>query len=203
MNETSFPLREAEVWSKVLIEQLGLLDTSPEDMEMLGTEVVMLGEKEPADTLVLDPMTGRPISLFLVANGNVTHRLGGDTLVTQSFPATPAGHPRELAKLAVEGTQMPLADDVVQFQDDIPDFIWEPVELYSAVVGLVDAEVAVDTLLRAISVAPREVLPTLHAALAMRYDETMSFYEDTRSAPTEWDASGNVIRLGGQSIDED
>ena len=175
MGNFQFPLSDAKTWSKVRIEALGVLDTGPEDLKLLGQEVVVFGEEEAADTFARNPKNGKPIRTNLVFINDHTWRLGGDSLVCETFHPTPAGSPEELSQLAEEGTHIRTANEGgIQFQNDTPDFIWEQIELYSAVTGLVDPEIGVEIILHAISVAPKDVLPILYAALAQRYEESLN-----------------------------
>lgn len=186
-----FQLCEAKTWSKVHIQELGVLDTSDQDKQFLGKEVVVLGEEEAADTFFLNPKNGKPIRTTLVFTDGEVWRLGGDCLVFETFQAKPAGNPKEIAKLAKDGNLIRKPNEgVIQFQDDMPSFIWEQKGLYSAVVGTVDAEFAIEDILYAISVAPEEVFPTLYAALAQRYFETLDYYEETNQDPPLWDGAG-------------
>lgn len=171
----SIPLSTAKTWSKVRIDKLGLLDSSHEDLKLLGEEVIFLDEKEPADTLFINPIDGKPIETFLLYVNGFTHRLGGDSLVTLTFEPTPAGTPEELSKLAQNGTVIRKADEgEFQFQNDLHPFIWEQVDLYSAVTGILDSDFAMEILSFAISVAPKETLQTLYAAFAQRYSESVN-----------------------------
>lgn len=186
-----FQLCEAKNWSKVRIQELGLLDNTDQDREFLGKEVVVLGEEEAADTFVRNPKDGKPIRTTLVFADGDTWRLGGDCLVCETFQPRPAGNPNEISQLAKDGTLIRKPDEgVIQFQDDMPSFIWEQMDLYSAVVGTVDAEFAIEEILYAISVAPEEVLPTLYAALAQRYFETLHYHEENNQDPPLWDGAG-------------
>lgn len=186
-----FQLCEAKNWSKVRIQELGLLDDTDQDKEFLGKEVVVLGEEEAADTFVRDPKDGKPIHTTLVFADGDTWRLGGDCLVCETFQPRPAGNPKEISQLAKDGTLIRKPDEgFIQFQDDMHSFIWEQMDLYSAVAGTVDAEFAIEDILYAIPVAPEEVLPTLYAALAQRYFETIHYYEENSQDPPLWDGAG-------------
>ena len=186
-----FPLKDANTWSKVSIEQLGLLDSDARDLEILGREVVVLGVEEAADTFVEDPNSGKPIRLILIYVDGETWRLGGDSLVRETFPSRPAGHPETLSIKARSWTTIRSSNEgVIQFQNDTPDFIWEQVDLYSAVTGVLDPEIAVDELIFAISVAPENVLPILFAALAQRFSELREISESNKVPMPIWDSDG-------------
>lgn len=190
-SEKLITLDQAKTWSKVSIENLGLLDTEPKDLEMLGKEVVVLGEAEAADTFVLDPNSGKPIRTILTFLDGETWRLGGDILVKETFPARPAGHPQTLSRTAQSGTIIRSSNEgVIQFQNETPDFIWEQVDLYSAVNGLVDPEIAVEEIIYSISVAPIDVAPILFAALAQRFSELEELSESNRIPMPKWDSEG-------------
>ena len=189
--EKLLPLRKAKTWSKVRIEKLGLLDTNPRDVDYIGKEVVVFGMKRPAGKYVLDPENGKPIRTTVVYFDNDVWQFGGDTIVRETVPRAPAGHPKEIAKLAIDGTQVSLASEgFVQFQNETPNFIWEQSLLDSAVGGTCDAEHAVEILLYAISVAPDEVLPILYASLAQQYDQTMRYYKNSKQESPKWNSSG-------------
>ena len=185
------PLRKARQWSKVRVEKLGLLDTEPEDALMMNEVVVVLGDKEEAETFVRDPETAKPIKLFRLWSSTAgIWQLGGDAVVREVVPAQPAGHPREISKQAIDNvTVRPGNDGPLQFQNGLHDFIWDANDLYSAVVPLEDAESAVETLLYAIPVAPVEVLPQLYAALARNYENVLEFYEAHGGVPPTWDGA--------------
>lgn len=189
--DNDFQLCEATTWSKVRIEELGLLVTSDQDKELLGKEVVVLGEEETAETFVRNPKNGKPIRTILVFVDGDLWRLGGDSLVCETFQAKPAGNPKEIAKQAIDGTLIRKPNEgVIQFQNEMPSFIWEQMDLYSAVVGIVDAEFAIEDILYAIPVAPEEVLPILYAALSQRFSELEELSESNQIPMPKWDSEG-------------
>lgn len=182
-----FALREARAFSRVRFESLGLLDSAPEDARWVGTEAVVLGDSERAEVFMQDPETERAIRVVKVfAEGDVWH-FGDDTRVVETMPPTRAGYPAQLVKLAADGTVVRRNNEgLIQWQNDTPDFIWDCEELHSAVAGLTDPEVAVETLVLAMAVAPPDVLPILQGALAQQYSAVLDFYEEFGDKVPKW-----------------
>ena len=185
------PLRKARPLSKVRVETLGLLDTRP-DLGCLGGEFVVLGDADSLDIFMRDPETGRRIKGFKIwSEGSGVCLIGGDTKVTETVAPQPAGHPEKIAKLATDGQRIVAStDETICWEGDTHPFIWECSELYTAVVGTTDAEIGLETLLYAVPVAPAEILPTLHAALARSYDDVLDFYERFNDPLPRWDQNG-------------
>ena len=186
------PLRKALPWSKVRVETLGLLDTSPEDFDRIGGEFVVLGDDENFDTFMRDPETGRRIKGFKVwSEASGVCLLGGDTKVTETVSRRPAAHPEAVASRAIDGQVIVKSTgDVIRWQGETHPFIWECAELDTAVDGTTDSESGLETLLYAIPVAPEEILPVLHAAFARSYDDVLDYYETFNDPLPRWDQDG-------------
>ena len=171
---------------------LGRLDTEAEDQLLVDTEVVVYAESAAPDVFMKDPVTSKPLKLWKVwSESQGVHYFGGDTEVVITSEPRPAGHPAEIAKLAVDGTRIVEPQDgAIRIQGETHDFIWESDALDGAVTPYHDAEVALETLLYAISVAPAETLAVLHAALARSYFDVLDFYEKFGEPCPEWTEDG-------------
>jgi hypothetical protein len=173
VSEKVVRLDEAPIFARVRVVRLGLLDTEPENEELLGATVITWTNLETSDNVFSEV----EVRGLLTPENEVAWTVGelswlsGDAEVEIIDPPRYAGQPEELIPLAQP--VKPPAN--VGSRDSWPPLIWRSMPLYRALVPLDDALDCVQTLLCALSVSPPtfDVQPYLLAGLKARYAKVL------------------------------
>lgn len=174
---------EVPHFSRARVVALGSLDTSPEDADLLGATIITWTQLDTSSEIFAE------VDIRGVIDPNNELRwLSGDAmlevidwpryadqpenLIAQAGPMqTPSG----VASAAFGGGSMDTSEGW-------NPLIWQSQPLYAAIRPIVDYEIAVETLLCALAVAPEigDLRPTLLAGLRARYAKVA---RDTRTYP--------------------
>lgn len=177
---------EAPVFARVRVIKLGILDTSEDDLRLLGSTVITWTDMEKSDDMFAEVEVRGVLTPELETEwivGEISW-LGGDCVVEIVDPPRYAGQPEDLIPLAE-----PISGPAnTGSPDGWPPLLWKSMPLYQALVPLQDSIQCVRTILCALTVAPDtfDVRPWLLAGLKARHAQMVRDSDLYSSREYDW-----------------